>query len=127
MTLPGKRKARFLILVNFAMEQRPTHVDIAKKLKEKGHDIVFALDSNYTNYACPHHPIDGTVYYFTEFFRKNYSVPLATTSYLDHNLWGLMYPDLERFNIFNLNTQKPKEYFQKVIVNLLNFFDEIIS
>ena len=37
-----------------------------------------------------------------------------------------MYSDFERFNMFNLNTQKPKEYFQKAIVNLLNFFDEIM-
>ena len=126
MTLPGNRRAKFLILLNTAVFMRPTYVDIAEKLKGKGHDIVFALDSNYTNYACPHHPIDGTVYCFTDFFRKNYNVPLATTSYLDHNLWGLMYSDLERFNVFNLNTQKPKEYFQKAIVNLLNFFDEIM-
>ena len=126
MTLPIKRKARFLILLNRSPVCRSTLVDVAKKLKKKGHDIVFALGSSYTNYTCPHHPIDGTVYYFTEFFRKNYNVPLATTSYLDHNLWGLMHSDFERFNILKLNTQKPKEYFQKAVVNLLNFFDEIM-
>ena len=126
MTLPCNRRAKFLILLNVAVELRSTHVDIAKKLKEKGHDIVFALDSNYTNYACPHHPIDGTVYCFTDFFRKNYNVRLATTSYLDHNLWGLMYSDLERLNIFDFNPQKTKEFFQKTIINLLNFFDEIM-
>ena len=127
MTLPSNRRAKFLILLNTNVEIRPTYVDIAEKLKGKGHDIVFVIDSNYKNYVCPHYPTDGTVYCFTDFFRKNYNVPLATASYLDHNLWGLMYSDLERLNIFNLNTQKPKEFFQKAIVNLLNFFDEIIS
>ena len=126
MTLPGNRRAKFLVLINDAPNYRPTYINIAKKLNEKGHDIVFALDSNYTNYTYPRYPIDGTVYYFTEFFRKNYSAPLAPASYLNHNLWALMYPDLERFNIFNLNTKKSKEYFQKAIVNLLNFFDEIM-
>ena len=127
MTHPIGRRAKFLMLSGYATEMRPTYVDIAKKLKEKGCDVVFALDSGHTDYTCSHHPMDGTVYHFTEFFRKNYNVPLANTSYLNHNLWGLMYSDLERSNVFNINTKRPKGFFRKVIVNLLNFFDEIIA
>ena len=65
-------------------------------------------------------------YCFSSYFKKNYDNPFISNDLLQFDHWASFYPDFEREEHFK-SLKNDKEYYEKLIINLYNFFYHIFN
>ena len=87
-----------LILINGAPEHRPFYSKVGDELVRRGHDVVYAVDSHYTDVIYPSAALHQPARYFSDYFRKHEMTARVPAELASENLWLAMFPDFDRFN-----------------------------
>ncbi|WP_028524699.1 capsular polysaccharide export protein, LipB/KpsS family [Runella limosa] len=126
-------KDNILILINQAPNYAFTYKMIGDTLEKKGINVYYAIDSYmtylYFEKVLKTIPKDR-LFIFSSFFKVHYKdsiedVPVKYNS--SFNLWQMFYSDFDRFTVYGLHKYKSKNYFKKLIANLLAFYEDIFS
>lgn len=117
----------YLILINNAPDYREYFINLGAELKQRGHNIYYALDSRLTDYLYKEHRIDNDVkIYFSDYFKTHYKTPLfAELESIPRN--KILFADKERFYFYPIHKDKLHDYWESLNVNLLNFFFEALT
>ncbi|MBB3189439.1 hypothetical protein [Halomonas cerina] len=116
-----------LILSNGAPKYHHFFNEIAKKLSQDGHKIVFAVDSTYSVVENRISKVDFPFYNFSDFFKSDGCDFEVLDNYRDFNLNYALLSDFERSEVYGLWGRKRVEYFDNLKSSLLNFFSHIVD
>lgn len=117
----------FLILVNNAPAMGPYHEYLGQTLEEQGHKVVYAYSDKLPIVTYDLNIKQQEAYIFSEYFKKNYSNLHIDPKYAEINLWETLFTDYDR-SVVNYRTKsKGYEYYNSLLINLVNFFDEILT
>ncbi len=121
-------KKTYLILTNNAFKMAPVHIALAETLKSKGHNVIIALSDKLPYYQNNiEFSSEFKTYIFSEFFRNNYSNIEIQDKYTGININKLFYSEYDRNIVFGKQRFKGNGYYQRVMTNLINFFDSIFE
>lgn len=120
---------RFLILINSALNYKYFFYEIAKMLKEQGHEVYYAIDSERSKFVDPLDEIDSSPnsFFFNTYFKEKYNKNLEV-SISDDFLSDYLYSDFDRFLVQNFNLDKKQDkYWENAKVLLDSFFSDIME
>lgn len=119
-------KKKVLLLLNNAPDVKLFINDLYKRLKEDGFDVIVASESLFYNYTLN---LDFSVnYIFSQYFKLNKDkkdLNFLNTSIASFNVWESYFSDFDRAN--HIGNKHSKDYTNKVIICLHNFFYEIFE
>lgn len=124
-----------LILISKGPQYRQLFKKSGLFFKNKGWNVVFALESHYTDYEYDKgKPIsnDGaTAYYFSDYLTEKDDIKEKDNfieEYIEFNLKECLIADYDRFAThYNIWDKKDKRKSIKQLICLVNFFEEIIN
>ena len=118
----------YLILINGAGGHRPFYARVGEELRARGHKVVYALDSHYTDYLYPDAVLVPPMEYFSDYLERHFEAPpVVRPDLLALNVWTAFFPDLDRFMTSGGAYRRIPDYYPRVLRCLLAFFDELIS
>ena len=114
-----------LLLVNAAPHHRPFFRRLGDSLRARGHGVVYALDSHYTDYLHPDDKLDGPVYCFSDYLERHIDRRDPPEGYEHTNVWRALFSDIDRASYSRAHYRSREGFYTSVAVNLLHFYDEI--
>lgn len=118
---------KVLILINCAIEHRPFYAMVGDELRRAGHEVVYALDSHYTDYLHPETDLGDAVRYFSDYFREHFERRTLPPGLDDVNLSAVLFPDVERLTCTRFMWRDRDGYYESLIANLAHFFVELFD
>ncbi|GGD64524.1 hypothetical protein GCM10011514_30650 [Emticicia aquatilis] len=119
-------RRKILLLLNNAPDVKIFTNDLYKRLENEGFDVIVASESLFYQYTLN---LDFSVdYIFSQYFKLNkdkYDLKLLNTSIANFNIWESYFSDYDRAN--HIGNKHTKDYTNKVMVCLYNFFYEIFE
>ncbi len=118
--------SKILLILNNAPEPRKWFNNMYSELSTK-HDVVLVAESKLISSLFPGIMDEINIHYFSEYFKKNYNnFNLKTQMDLnDINLWESYFSDYERNELYFDFTVNNKEYYNRLMICLYSFFEEI--
>jgi hypothetical protein len=118
--------SKILLILNNAPEPRKWFNNMYSELSTK-HDVVLVAESKLISSLFPGIMDEINIHYFSEYFKKNYNnLNLKTQMDLnDINLWESYFSDYERNELYFDFTVNNKEYYNRLMICLYSFFEEI--
>ncbi|WP_306168714.1 hypothetical protein [Halomonas sp. MMSF_3323] len=116
-----------LILSNGAPKYYNFFNELAKRLSEEGHKIVFAVDCKYSLVENCIAQTGFPYYVFSEAFRERNCDVRVLRKFSDFNLNFALLSDFERSQVYKLGGRKSNEYFDDLKCALLEFFSRIVE
>lgn len=117
-----------LILVNPAKNYKYFFYNLGMSLKNSGHNIFYAFDSQKSKILSPIESMDKSPnsFFFDQFFQKNISI--NKHDFMFNCTWGeYYYSDFDRFLTQNYNLSHDSQYWLAVRQCLDRFFHTIIT
>lgn len=119
-------KRKILLLLNNAPDVKTFINDLHKRLENDGFDVIVASESLFYKYSLN---LDFSVdYIFSQYFKLNKDkddLKLLNNSIANFNIWESYFSDYDRAN--HIGNKHTKDYTNKVIICLYNFFYEIFE
>jgi len=115
----------FLILINNGPSIAPYHLGLGKMLKLEGHKVIYAFTDYLPIYTHNIDLKDECYYIFSDYFKKNYNNQNINEKYSGINLWKTFFPDYDRNTVHHHIKTYKNDYTERLLANLINFFDEI--
>jgi hypothetical protein len=113
----------FVILINNAYRMAEYHLALAKKLRTKGAKVILAFTDRLPFYT---ENIEGFKYYvFSEYFKENYTNIQFDKKYKSLNINKIFFSEYDRNIVFSRIRFQGNDYYQRLMTNLINFFDLI--
>lgn len=117
---------KILLLLNNAPDVKTFTNDLYKRLENEGFEVIVASESLFYQYTLN---LDFSVdYTFSQYFKLNKDkkdLKLLNTSIANFNIWESYFSDYDRAN--HIGNKHSKDYTNKVLVCLYNFFYEIFE
>lgn len=117
---------KYLILVNSANMMGEYHIGLGDELVSKGQNVTYAFIDKLPIYREKLDVDNKNVYIFSEYFKQNFSNnKIVPEKYKDININKLYFSDYDRINKYSGVKKFKDDYYQSLMINLINFFDEI--
>ncbi len=103
------------------------HINFGNSLKEQGHNVVYALADRLPFYTEAITLENDKYYVFSDFFQENFDESTFDNKYHNININKLFFSDFDRNIIHQEMKALDQDLYEKLMINLVNFFDTIIS
>ncbi|WP_082824170.1 capsular polysaccharide export protein, LipB/KpsS family [Crenobacter luteus] len=116
-----------LLLSNWAPGYYNFFNAFAKKMEREGHNIVVAVDSEFSREENRLDALGFKVYEFSSFFRASNLNKSLLKKYSKYNLNSALLSDFERAEVYGLWGKKSFEYFERLKSALLAYYEHIFE
>ena len=116
---------KYLVIINAAPYHRPFFRRVGQAIRDRGHEVVYAVDSHYSEYLHPDDTLEGPVYCFSDYLEKNYERRELPDGYEHCNVWRALFSDIDRASYSRAHYRRREGFYTSVAANLLHFYDEI--
>ncbi len=115
----------FVIIINNAYKMAKNHIALGVELKKQGANVVLIFADKLPFFIDKLDISDFNTYIFSEYFEKNFNTVRINNKYSDINLNKIFFSEYDRSIVFDKMEFRGNDYYQKLITNLQNFFEEI--
>lgn len=120
-------KKTYLILINAAFKMGQFHINFGDYLKKDGHKVIYAFADKLPFYTEGLNLDPEEFYMFSDFFKRNYQNLNFDKKYNKININKLFFSDYDRNIIHQKMPHLSHDHYERLMINLINFFHEIIS
>ena len=114
---------RILILLNGARDHRPFYSRVGIELERRGHDVLYAIDSHFTDELEPGPPLPANrVRYFSDYFRDNYGREDLPPELARADIGAILRPDIDRWAQSRFALRSDPRWVHTLVACLGHFF-----
>lgn len=118
---------KYLIIINAAFKMGKFHAALAEELKSKGDSVIYVLPDKLPLYTESLDLKNDIVYFFSDYFKDNYNKAQLNSKYKDLNINKMFFSDYDRNIVYSKMKFFGNDYYQKLMISLVNFFDMICN
>lgn len=115
----------YLILINGAFKMGHYHIALGNSIKRGGGKVIYALTDKLPFYTEKIDIPEGEYYVFSEYFKEHYNTLSFDDKYDIININKMYYSEYDRNVLYAGKRSRSNEYYQRLMSNLINFFDFI--
>lgn len=103
------------------------HIALGNSIERSGNKVIYALVDRLPFYTEKIEIPVNEYYVFSEYFKEHYDVLSFNDKYSSININKIYYSDYDRNVVYAGRRFQGNEYYQRLMTNLINFFDCICS
>lgn len=117
----------YLILISNAPQMGVYHKALGDKLKHEGYNVIYAFSDYLPIFTYELNLSEEKYYVFSDYFKQHKGNIILNEEFNDLNLWKTFFCDYDRTIVHHHRKIFKKDYYENLLKNLINFFDEIFK